>query len=980
MKVTEMKTTDFLKRIPIDDWTSFPLENGFRVYQTFVAKFLSVYDSLYINHNMGSGKTCTAFLAFYVVFNVILRDKTSKCLILVKSLDFLKYFKIQFEKCLTYLKNIDEDERTRINQVLATRVEFLSFNGLKDEHLVDVKLLIMDEVQIVHHCKHRDSFTNTHAQYMSLRTRIRHLKSRGCKILLMSGTPIHNHYSKFFEIMDFIVDEPFFEHTEEKQTFLNRFHSEHVLFTERELDGIVFSNTSVKEDVRACILARLKNKISTLKLQDSVMTVVEVGGYIDSHERIVKGTSAAQFFEKVGAQEIPNSSHYRTKVFVDDVVPNEQQYAQLSQGHNNAWMSARVDDRNMPNMSDPDFLKKHSILYYNFLREIGTYDDRYPQHSSSDPNRVSKEAIVFLNENVAGMNNSYLAEILTINHYQQIDQSHIKKLSMFQRKQKRFAVISSDSRYGISSENTINTIVKIFTSPENRYGEYIKIIIGSKLIAYGYNLINGRQVHIVLPWSAAVLNQFKSRVLRSTSNFSSSEENVVRIFQHYVRAIGNPSPFMNRLSTMESRNIQNANIHQLIDSISVDCNLNREYHLRTFEDNSHNCNFRPCSANFACITSDVAVSNMHSLFFIRDTSSKDAILKFFERTKSTTIAKLYQTAGGNTHYLDFLYTLLTLTKERTPLFSLEGIQYTLKCFKNIVYVSRQYAKFPTNMLTVIVDITRPILVVPKLEPLTFEKKYMLEKEKAQIQAAINGDEEALNCISVLSRAFLVERYIPEHMDKSLAVLLLSKYDKSIREYGGKWYHSIIIEEFKKKSTTKTNYRIREYSASPDDRGWRDVEKRDDQYRKIFEVLPILSTVGRLSETAAIMNRAGFSFIFGRDKNEQNLKRFTIAKDGKIRRKKGTLVDHLNFKRVIERRTCQNSFDSYLDKFKEYIRLQYTNLSSEKKRELLKLSRAGEEEDLSLDNILAALRINEADGKRIVGEFLLRIQTILFGPG
>jgi hypothetical protein len=73
-------------------------------------------------------------------------------------------------------------------------------------------------------------------------------------------------------------------------------------------------------------------------------------------------------------------------------------------------------------------------------------------------------------------------------------------------------------RYGLIG-NDNDSLLELFNSPENKNGEYIKIIIGTPSSRDGINLYNVRRGYLVGPtWTPSGIHQALSRFLRSTSH------------------------------------------------------------------------------------------------------------------------------------------------------------------------------------------------------------------------------------------------------------------------------------------------------------------------------------------------------------------------------------------------------------------------------------------------------------------------------
>ena len=90
-------------------------------------------------------------------------------------------------------------------------------------------------------------------------------------------------------------------------------------------------------------------------------------------------------------------------------------------------------------------------------------------------------------------------------------------------KKKRFALITGQSK-------NIETTLKLFNSSENKHGEYIQMIIASKLARDGINIFNVLRGYIMTPgWHEAGMYQALSRFIRADSHVLLSDESSSKI-------------------------------------------------------------------------------------------------------------------------------------------------------------------------------------------------------------------------------------------------------------------------------------------------------------------------------------------------------------------------------------------------------------------------------------------------------------------
>lgn len=108
----------------------------------------------------------------------------------------------------------------------------------------------------------------------------------------------------------------------------------------------------------------------------------------------------------------------------------------------------------------------------------------------------------------------------------------VDRLDLILPKKRRFAVISPES-----TENSANisTILEIFNHRDNRYGDYIKIIIASPIGREGINLNNTTLIHNVdSEWKDSKMYQAFSRAIRITSFQYLEQPVTVKIYRHVI--------------------------------------------------------------------------------------------------------------------------------------------------------------------------------------------------------------------------------------------------------------------------------------------------------------------------------------------------------------------------------------------------------------------------------------------------------------
>lgn len=150
---------------------------------------------------------------------------------------------------------------------------------------------------------------------------------------------------------------------------------------------------------------------------------------------------------------------------------------------------------------------------------------------------------------------------------------------------------------------------KVFNSPENRYGKYIKVLIGSPVISEGITLKNVRQIHLLEPsWNMTRINQIIGRGIRNRSHEDlEPQERTVDVFKYISIKTTNLDErrgdlanfFIDREKYILSEEKDRANkiVERMLKEISFDCELTSNRRIVDM-DYTADCDYKSC--NFEC--------------------------------------------------------------------------------------------------------------------------------------------------------------------------------------------------------------------------------------------------------------------------------------------------------------------------------------------------------------------------------------------
>lgn len=119
---------------------------------------------------------------------------------------------------------------------------------------------------------------------------------------------------------------------------------------------------------------------------------------------------------------------------------------------------------------------------------LATYSQKFKNivDSVQEPNKC---CFIYI-ESVSGSGAILLGLILELFGFKMFDGS-----SNLSTKEKRYSILTGTTSLASETSN----VLRNFNSSDNMYGEYLKVIIGSKVLSEGFSLYHVQKVHIVMP-------------------------------------------------------------------------------------------------------------------------------------------------------------------------------------------------------------------------------------------------------------------------------------------------------------------------------------------------------------------------------------------------------------------------------------------------------------------------------------------------
>jgi hypothetical protein len=612
--------------------------NDFRHYQLIPARFLSpwtFYQRLLLIHDTGTGKSASISAALDLLKKY---DNDITFIYLTSNDTLVKNFKgyknargkwqegLVQRHCNWISTRLKKENWTNINSFYRRYNMFFSTFGSFKRDLEKISksrlhkvFLVLDEAHHLVTKNIRDEKSNYSFLMEFIENR------RELKLLVSTATPMRDDALELLHLLNLVVPVPF--PTEKK--FFNQYLTDNSV--DKKSDLVVYDFQAGKdENFRhkiAGYVSVVRQKIQNVYPQymgslegDMKSTLVFVDNmdslqqkiYLESWERRDDDDEDSDEEEKNDKLDslYNNSIQASLMVFPMIEVTTNEKFKPYGRFAAKKFVSLRGPERNNFNklffeksglIQSPESLndmkhnleiiKKYSIVYHDIIKSI-------LQAKSKG------KCIYVYSEKING---SGILRCIYL----------LKQCFNFQVTDSRKSVynynnIEKKDRLIFLADEDIQELVDMFNNPNNKHGEYFRVIFGTDKTTEGITLKNIQEIHITTPgWNFGKKNQAEGRGIRIGShtalldemkekNKSNSrkmkEEINVEIYLHCA----NPSDLTKSVnylqykrSEIKERNIYLFQYQMLI--AAVDCQLNYEQNYRSNAiDNSAECYFKKC--------------------------------------------------------------------------------------------------------------------------------------------------------------------------------------------------------------------------------------------------------------------------------------------------------------------------------------------------------------------------------------------------
>ena len=389
-----------------------------------------------------------------------------------------------------------------------------------------------------------------------------------CKVLLLSGTPMKDQASEIGAIMNLILPE--------KETFSGTFFNDFFddqgqvkpdkaeEFQQR-CKGRVSYLKAMKSQVQKVYQGRPIGNLKFFKVYECTMSKFQSKAY---NEAYMTGTNAHDNYSfRIEAQQaalcvFPDGTYGKTG-FTKHIRPRQEPSKDGHKGYtfqNPEIASAFLND-----------LKTYSIKYWTLLQILSK----------------GQSTFTYIKFN-RGSGSILLTLILELFGYTQADMRRFPT-----SKRKRFILVTNET-------TDIRAAIDLYNNPRNASGEYIQLVIGSRIISEGFTLKQVRNVVIMGGhWNYSEISQAVSRGWRVDSHLGAPPGTKVNIYQlvgvnQAVNEVKHPSVDLHMYEISERKDVHIKAIEYLLKVSCFDCALAKDRNSILGYDYLRECEYQPC--------------------------------------------------------------------------------------------------------------------------------------------------------------------------------------------------------------------------------------------------------------------------------------------------------------------------------------------------------------------------------------------------
>jgi hypothetical protein len=419
---------------------------------------------------------------------------------------------------------------------------------------------------------------------------------QGCKVLLMSGTPMTNEPNDLAGIMNLIL--PKNEQMPTGEAFAKTFtkdqdgvisirKSKRCAFKSYLKGRISYLGTSRENDVRMVFEGGHSGNLTMLNVVDDYMGDFQTKSYDSAYARDIDGKGVYTHSRQASLFVYPDGTYGPDGFDQERYIKRVERaiFVQTAQGpKKRTATSYELGDALVDAIkSDTD---------EEMLENLEYYSSKYAATIAGILENVAqgKSGFIFC-EFVKGSGAILFALILRLFGFRKATGIGDKDKAL------RYALVTNAT----STRAGIQRVIDRFNQPDNLHGEYISVIIGSSVISEGFTLKNVQTENVLTPWfNYAVIAQSIARGYRLGSHINLLQEGgplpIVQVFQRVsMPASTVPSIDLMMYEISEVKDISIKRVERLVQEAAFDCPLTYDRNWVDGMDNTRECNYTSCA-------------------------------------------------------------------------------------------------------------------------------------------------------------------------------------------------------------------------------------------------------------------------------------------------------------------------------------------------------------------------------------------------
>ena len=725
----------------LDIFENKPSQKGeLMKHQKIISRFLSSYtpyDGILLFHYMGTGKTCSVIGSIEKIFNEK-QYNLQKAIIIVKGKNIINNFINEIINTCTNNTYIPEDDNfkylskeiqyNRIKKEIRKKYTFYTYytfskmiknisNKFLKENFSN-HIIAIDEV---HNIRFKQDKIQDINIYKEIHRFLHNINNK--KVILMSGTPMKDRVEEIADVFNLIL--PLTKQLPTGNNFLSTY------FYKNE------DTYELNVDMKRTLQNIIKGHISYLKINLKNVNKIYNGSSIynlnffkvyPDYMQSFQNEIYLKIFEKENSNSndeiniknykswYSNSRQASLAVFPDGTTGKtgfEKYMRKISKKKTNKYnliSEFKNMFKNKNNQEKLDILKKYSSKYAVIIKDI--IENR------------NKCTLVY-SSFVKGSGLILLAELLKLFNY-------TETTTRLYSKKPSFIILSNETN---TTEN-MSKLLKLFNKPNNIYGEYIQVILGSRVISEGLSISHIQKVHIATGhWNYSETDQAIARSFREFSHaylYEQEKRDInVDIYLHVSIPNIEKENDKNEIDYSQSidlilykkseiKDISIKNMEKFLKVNAVDCLLNYNRNKYSGIDYSRDCEYDVCDIQCDASLTDsdpLLDSSTYNLYYSEDIEYEiqNNIKIIFKNNFSISYSKLKKEIQDLFPSQDIEFQLLSSLKylidNSIPIYNKYGfinyIRYQYNTYFLIDNLSQQY-----NILSYYYT-EKPILLLKK---------------------------------------------------------------------------------------------------------------------------------------------------------------------------------------------------------------------------------------------------------------------------